>query len=90
MTLLNIMRHKNRGLLSEGVLALGVSMRFDTLLRDAAVSTQLVSDKVGAHSTCEKDAAETEPGTRNNVFMKVFFSIAKVMQHIMQPLPVST
>lgn len=63
--------------MSEGVLALVISMRFDTLLCDAAVSTQLVSDKVGAHSTCVKDAAKTEPGTlsRNKVFMKVNTSV---------------
>lgn len=64
--------------MSEGVLALVISMRFDTLLCDAAVSTQLVSDKVGAHCSCVKDAAKTEPETAlsgNKVFMKVFLAL---------------
>lgn len=64
--------------MSEGVLALVISMQFDTLLCDAAVSAQLVSDKVGAHSTCMKDAAKTETETAlsgNKVFMKVFLAL---------------
>lgn len=78
MTLLNIMGHKSGVSMWEGVMALVISMQFDTLLCDAAVSTQLVSDKVEAHSTCVKDAAKTAPETAlsgNKVFMKFFLAL---------------